>query len=397
MHRALGSNPAQPQRFRRGADLPLGADVVVVDEASMVDINVMRHLCEAVAMGPGRLILLGDPDQLTSVGAGSVLSDLVAAHQSGQSSLEQQIATLKTSHRFAQAASINCVATLLQTHQSDAIALAFDLFRAIASKDPRWRSQCLADPLEADGQPRRFVWQKTTTSALSSTQLDELATGYLARSQSQYPRRAPGPIWQILEAIDADEDLSDPHVQQRCLQSLHNYRVLCAHRNGPRGVQGINEALSARARALLGSRATMTPSGHWLGQPIMITRNADDLGLRNGDVGLILPNAQGSLCALFARNDEIEHISLAALPAHQSAFAMSIHKSQGSQFGHVAIVLPAKVGSAVCTRELIYTALTRAQHDVSWYGSEAVLKDALSKRASRNSALVSLLRLPTAT
>ena len=388
LHRTLGVR----QGFKFGAHAPLPAEVVVVDEASMIDLELMRHLVEAVAAGEGRLVLLGDPDQLASVGAGSVLSDLISAQRQSSDLLTGHVASLTKSYRFAAAASIATVAAALQGDDDDGLPLAVSLLCGQNSDDPLWRRLCAADVKERDGVPRRLTWVDANSSRLTAEHLDALATGYVAPQGdgAAGDEATPGALWQLKRAIAAGRSLSDPQVQYAALKALSDYRVLCAHRRGPRGVEGVNEALTARAKALLPEARRSTWAGHWLGRPIMITQNAAHLSLRNGDVGMVLPDEAG-LSALFLRPEGIQRVSLATLPAHQTAFAMSVHKSQGSQFRHVALVLPAAAGSPVCTRELVYTAITRATAHISWFGGRAVLEDALGRRVQRSSGLVELL------
>ena len=197
--------------------------------------------------------------------------------------------------------------------------------------------------------------------------------------------------------------LREPALQRSLLDALDRYRVLAVHRAGPLGVEGLEAALAERVRAALlptrGDRATgarlASRGAHWLGRPVLVTENAYDVGLMNGDVGLVLPHPTvDDLFAAFPSVDGsggVRHVPLSRLPPHEGALAMTVHKAQGSQYDRVALVLAGRE-SAIQTRELVYTAVTRAKDQLTWLGDRAELELALGRRVTRASGLAELLR-----
>jgi exodeoxyribonuclease V alpha subunit len=187
------------------------------------------------------------------------------------------------------------------------------------------------------------------------------------------------------------DSLLEPATQRGLLDALDHYRVLATHREGPLGVEGLERAVGARVRAFLAHRGVDTRSAHWLGRPILITENAYDVGLMNGDVGLVLPTPRGLEVAFPSdRAREVRTVPLARLPSHEGALAMTVHKSQGSQFDRVALVLAGRA-SPIQTRELVYTAITRAKQQLLWLGDEGELRAALVRRAERLTLLAERL------
>lgn len=348
VHKLLGLRPDGGVRYHR--DNPLPADVVVVDEASMVDLVLMRKLLDAV--GPGtRLILLGDPDQLTSVEAGTVLGDIVAAGL--------RVHRFHHSHRLKSAPTVGAIAKCIQD------ATPESLTRAV-----RW----MTDDETFDGDVKRVTWLPHDDGELPGKDLlATLAAPYL-RGYVTALRAGAGRL--------------------ALLEELDRYRVLAVHRKGALGVSGLERALAAAIREALGG--PQSRGGHWHGRPILITENAYDVGLRNGDVGLILPDDDGNLAAWFlvveAGEKGTRRVDLARLPAHTGALAMTVHKSQGSQFDRVALVLAGR-DSPIETRELVYTGITRTRSKLDWVGSRPGLERALGRAVARLSGLRECLSL----
>jgi exodeoxyribonuclease V alpha subunit len=339
IHRALRAAPFGEKRFRHDALDPLDCDVVLLDEASMVDLSLMRHLLDALP-AHARLIMLGDPDQLAAVEAGGVLSDLCHAASAPESPLAPCLDRLTESHRYSASSGIAQLANRVHAQDADA---ALGVLRA------RFTDLTLIEKkLEAPDFP---LWQDARK-----------AYGGLCRD-------------------DRAERLG----------ALDHYRVLAAHRRGPSGVLQLNGAL---ARAVHGVRVA---SEHYAGRPLLITQNDYASKLFNGDVGVEHPSRRGGpLCAYFRdETGSARELSLARLPAHESVYAMTVHKSQGSEFDEVAIVLP-ESESPLTTRELLFTAITRARHAVRIYASEHVLRGAIARRVARHSGLVDLLNDPSA-
>ena len=383
LHRLLGGLPHQPHRYRHGAHLALAADVVVVDEASMVDLVLMRHLAQA--MRPtSRLVLLGDRDQLASVEAGTVLADMVGMPEGSSRALAGSIAHLSRSFRFEKATHVAAIAQALQAGRPQQATQLLCGGPPPATDDPRsQRVHWLPDPGDVAVLPDRVA--------------RDLARPWLApavqdfrHDQGQLLPPLPGYAWLLRQELSTGPCIDDPVRQRALLDALGRYRVLTAHRRGSRGVQGLNHLLAARVRSYLGR--VPSQGAHWVGRPVLVTANAYEVDLRNGDVGLVLPTGPDELRVVFpVGRDEVRALPLARLPAHQAAFAMTVHKSQGSQHHRVALVLPARAGSPILTRELVYTGITRAQWTLTWLGGREVLTDALQRTIQRASGLGELL------
>ena len=342
LHRLLGWRPDSRSRFRHDAADHLPYDVVVVDEASMVSLTMMARLLEAVRP-EARLVLVGDPDQLTSVDAGAVLADLVArpapaAATSGlpagelaadldldaeeQRRLRNGVVRLRVAHRYG--AQIGALAEAIRTGDADgAVAV-----------------------LRAGG----------------AVLLTEDVEGLRAEAV-----QAAAAVREAALAGDAE----------RALALLGRSRLLCAHRHGPYGVSTWDAEVA---------RWTGAPPGDWhAGQPLLLTANDHEARLYNGDTGVVVQTPHG-LRAAFARSDGPQLLSPSALAAVQTVHAMTVHRSQGSQYDAVTVVLPT-AGSALLTRELLYTAVTRAKERVRLLGTEEALRAAVLRPVVRASGL----------
>ncbi len=363
LHRLLGVIPDSP-RFRHHADNPLPYDVVVVDEASMIDLPLMTKLVEAVADG-SRLVLLGDPDQLPSVEAGDVLSAIL--HASGDG---------------------------LGTQADDAQAL---------------RALLAPDALQPLAPPRRFAGRRVQLQR-GYRQTDALDLAPLAHAVREGNSATALALLRVgtLAGVHFHEDQSDPlqHHREHLLghwrglgeaadpgQALANagrIRLLTAVREGPQGARGLN----ARIEALLAGvpRPGMAP-GYFHGRLLLITENSYRHRLFNGDIGICLIDRHGSVTAWFPGEtpDQPRGFHPGALPAHESAFAMTVHKAQGSEFDEVWLQLPRR-DNRVLSRELIYTGMTRARQALHVLGSAEVLEAALARHASRLSGLAARLQ-----
>ena len=394
VHKLLRIRPdSGTTRFGKGNPLP--ADVVVVDEASMLDLVLMRKLIEAVPEG-SRLVLLGDRDQLASVEAGTVLADVVGGHFDGEHGpLEGRIVAFTRNYRFDKAPTVAAVAEAIQADDEEgnarAVALMMGTETAEGEDDPD-RVQRL-DPQPEDGRPAPEL-----LGALAGPYLDE-KNGYAAAVVRLLVKSGRGGLREH---------------QRELLDDLDKYRVLAVHRRGPLGVSGLLRTLGdlVKGHILQGWRARPTRDGKppdtdrrsreqlpsraglWLGQPVLVTQNAYDVDLRNGDIGLVLPTKEFDLAVVFpvsrAGSKEVRAVPIPRLPAHMGALAMTVHKSQGSQFKHVAVVLAGRE-SPIQTRELVYTAVTRASQRVSWVGGADELGQALRRPVGRISGLGQLL------
>ena len=371
IHRLLGVDPRRPTRFLRDAASPLPADVVVVDEVSMVDLALMAKLLDAVPPS-ARLILLGDRDQLVSVEAGAILGDICddggrgpstafadrlrlatgAAHPElaagDEPGLRDCVVRLTRSHRFGEGSGIGALARAVNAGDADA---ALDVLQGAGPTVYDRRSAGSARLLEPEAGAR-------DARAIRDVVVD----GY------QACLTAAGPA--------------------EVLVKLDGFRVLCAHREGALGVRGLNDAVAGwlEAAGLL-RRADGGEGGWYHRRPIIVTENDPQLNLYNGDTGVIL-EVDGRPRAFFRTPDGagVRSITPTRLPAHESVFAMTVHKSQGSEFDHVVLVLPSRP-SPVLTRELLYTGITRARTSVLVVGSPAVLRAAVAERVQRASGL----------
>ncbi len=336
VHRLLGYQPDR-DRFWSRAGTPLPFDLVILDEASMVDVLLMDALVAALPVH-ATLLLVGDQDQLASVEAGDVLGAVcrVAQELGAGHVLHDSVERLTRSFRFEAHPAIGDAAAAILTGDTAALtAVVHDAGRA----DVRWA------PAPRD---------RTELMALLVPPLEQVLA-------AQTPAAA--------------------------LTALDGFRVLCAEREGTWGVSGIN----AEVERWLRGQGTVITERWYHRRPVMVMANDYGTQLFNGDVGVAW-EADGELLVHFpAPNDATRAIQPARLPETQTAWAMTVHKAQGSEFTNVIVMLPAK-GSRVLGRELLYTAVTRARSHVLIVGDESVMRSALSRTGRRGSGLEALLR-----
>ncbi|MFT4166682.1 MAG: exodeoxyribonuclease V subunit alpha [Microlunatus sp.] len=347
LHRLLGWLPSSRGRFRHNADNRLPYDVVVVDEMSMVSLTLMARLLEAVR-ADARLVLVGDPDQLSSVEAGAVLADITGALSSdGTGSTEDQQAE-KNSGRS--------VVRLQRTWRYGGAIK--DLARAVRASD----EDAAIEVLRRGADDVVFV--ETDLSLSRPTGIEPLTAAVGAAGQALREAAVAGDVAGALTALD-------------------RHRLLCAHRHGPYGVsRWSQEAERWLAEAVPG----YGEDGEWyLGRPLLITVNDYDLGLFNGDTGVVVATA-GGVRAAFPRGSDPMLISPVRLDAVHTTHAMTVHRAQGSQFDVVSFVLPPP-DSPLLTRELLYTAVTRASRRVQVFGTEEAVRRAVRRPANRASGL----------
>jgi exodeoxyribonuclease V alpha subunit len=354
LHRLLGAIPDRPQ-FRHGRDLPLPHEIIVVDEASMVDLPLMCKLVEAVPEG-ARLVLLGDRDQLPSVEAGDVLAAIADAattvEAASDTTLETLSAPIATPRHFH-----GLRVALQRTYRQ---ADAFDLAPLAAAVRDGDADRTLA--LLRGGTLRNVHFHESAIDPLAPQLRDTLL--------------AP---WRALGAVDADA----PSEIEHALGIAQRARLLTALRNGAQGAIALNARIE---EALAG--AQRDPYFH--GRLVAVTENSYRHGLFNGDLGLCLRGEDGSV-VWFRTAAGLRPFHPAALPAHAGAFAMTVHKAQGSEFDTVWLQLPRQFARTL-SRELVYTAITRARDALHLCASETVLREALSVRAQRVSGLARRLR-----
>jgi exodeoxyribonuclease V alpha subunit len=359
IHRLLGPAAGSPY-FRFNAQNPLAVDTVVVDEASMVDLALMSKLVQALP-SHARFVLLGDKDQLSSVEAGAVLGDICDTGQShpfsktfcaeiraatgyeitgvkAAAGMSDSIVQLTRSYRFGEESGI--AAASRSVNQGDADA-ALKILQDAMHGDLRWK------PLPSP---------KSLLRALKDRGLEE---------------------FHFLFEVD------DPH---KIFQRLDRFRILCALRQGPFGSNAVN----ALVEHLFREQKLLRGEGRWYrGRPVLITQNDYNLHLYNGDIGIALPDprAGGELRVFFQAPDGALHaFHPVRLPEHETVYALTVHKSQGSEFDRLLLILPDR-DSPVLTRELIYTGITRAREEVEVWGRESVFREAVGRRTTRMSGL----------
>lgn len=392
LHRLLGSRP-DTRRFRHGADHPLALDVLVIDEASMVDLEMMAAVLAALPPH-ARLVLLGDKDQLASVEAGAVLGELCRRAAEGHyhpatrdwlarvtgsvidpalvdpdgTTLDQAVAMLRHSHRFAADSGIGRLAAAVNSGRHPAVAQV-------------WR--------EAHDDLALLLPQRGDEADLAALIIDGRAPSAPPDARVGY-RHYLETLETHRPAPDAGQTAFDDWA--RGVLSAHaGFQVLSALRSGPWGVEGLN----ARIAAILHEAALIPATEGWyVGRPVLVTRNDYGLGLMNGDIGITLAlpadTASGWLPRVaFPAGDGgggIKWVLPNRLQAVETVYALTVHKSQGSEFIHAALVLP-ETPNPILTRELYYTGITRARR---WFtlvnpGGGAVERVAVERRVLRAS------------
>lgn len=475
LHRLLGGGGAAG--FRHHRDNPLPYDLIVVDEASMIDVALAAHLLDALAPG-ARLVLLGDKDQLAAVEAGAVFAEL-SARPSFSAAARTRIAQALGIDEAAFVAALpvpdgveasvvrsaGSAFTAAAPAQSDTrqAALFDDNEAATAPIAPEtghdagdapawieagelaWLDAADVAPFDA-GDAQRAVATADACGAAATAAAPAPLADCVVWLERNYRFGLDSPIGRLslairrgdvqdaLDALPTDDGSDSPRTDEAddapaasfhedagetlaastierlaqrfsayldalrrtlaaaepdplpLFDALNRFRILCATRTGMRGAEHVNALVASHVRRA--ARVPLAVGAHWFtGRPIMVTRNDYALGLFNGDIGIALPDAQGVLRVWFKRADGTARaVSPAALPPHETAFALTVHKSQGSEFDEAALVLPATFGR-VLTRELVYTAVTRARTRVQVIGSRRVLAQAIATRTQRDSGL----------
>ncbi|MGP0173494.1 exodeoxyribonuclease V subunit alpha [Pseudomonas sp. NCHU5208] len=390
LHRLLGSLP-DSRHFRHDASNPLPLDVLVVDEASMIDLEMMANLLDALPVH-ARLILLGDKDQLASVEAGAVLGDLCRdAEQGGYST--QTLAWLESrtqeplpegSLSQGEQPLAQHIVMLRHSRRFDSRSGIGQLALAVNGGDVA-RAKTVLTGAYADLHQLLLVGeQDRALERLLLKGVGQQAQGYQHYLRVLHQQRP------ALEAADAQWDAWAAAV----LAAFDRFRLLCAVRKGRWGVEAMNQRI---AQALQDAGLLEADQLWYEGRPVLVTRNDYSLGLMNGDIGIALklPDEEGGqrrqvLRVVFPRNDgsgELRHILPSRLNAVESVFAMTVHKSQGSEFEHCALLIPDTL-NPVLTKELLYTGITRARNWFSLIESRAgIFEQAMQRRVERRSGL----------
>jgi len=405
LHRLLGAR-VDSRSFRHNRANPLHLDVLVIDEASMIDLEMMAAVLAALPEH-ARLILLGDKDQLSSVEAGAVLGDLCRRADTGHYSeatadwlraasgddiaafvrndaqaLDQQVAMLRHSHRFGATSGIGRLAM------------------AVNAGDIRGVHALLDTPHDD------IAWiSSDETARLTTVAIDGGADCFATGSSDV----APQGYRHYLELLHRERPVADAgeaaHANwaHRVLGGFDRFQLLCALRHGPFGAEGLNRQIT---EALQAARLIESAHGWYEGRPVMITRNDYSLGLMNGDIGITLsmPGRDGIVRLYVAfpigndadssngANDtaKVRFVLPSRLGDVDTVYAMTVHKSQGSEFEHTMLVLPGEA-SAALTRELLYTGITRARRWFSLLGPQSSVELAVTQRTRRHSGLADRL------
>ena len=368
IHRMLKPDRGSPY-FRHNRQNPLMADVVVVDEASMVDLALMAKLISALPEN-ARLILIGDKDQLASVEAGSVLGDICdrdGTHGFSASFTKRIEEISGEDLEYAvqpdkdRPAMQNAIVVLQKSFRFAAGSAIGELSRAINRADAETAFAILADEDDRSVNWQDFEADQNLIESLSR----QIVSGYQDYLEAGSPVEA--------------------------LQRLQRFKILCALNIGPLGVRAVNAlAEQVLSRQDLIQMDPVTENPWYAGRPVLITQNHYPLGLFNGDIGVALPDEEvddGRLAVFFPGNSgEVRRFQPYQLPQHETVYAMTVHKSQGSEFDEVLFILPDR-DFTILTRELIYTALTRARKKISIWGSRTIIRNAVARQIERTSGL----------
>ena len=362
LHRLLGALPNR-RSFKHNSDNPLQLDVLVVDEASMVDLEMMAALLSALP-AQAQLILLGDKDQLSSVEAGSVLGDLCRGADLGGYSAETLSLLTPYSEppltKWQGSGTVLNQATVMlrHSHRFDARSGIGQLAAAVNRGDT--------------GAPALFSQFDDITLLSGNTPLALKAT--VLAGYRHY--------LQLMQQPDTDREQWASAV----LGSYSQFQLLCALRSGDWGVEGVNLQISQ----WLSSAGLIDARQHWYaGRPVMMQRNNYSLGLMNGDIGITLHDPlSAQLRVVFQLSDgTLKWVLPSRLTEVDTAFAITVHKSQGSEFNHCCLVLPPD-NSPILSRELLYTGITRAKQQFTLLcGNPALLQHAIARRVARSSGL----------
>lgn len=380
IHRLLGALPNSAE-FRHNRENRLHLDILVVDEASMVDLPMMYKLIEALP-DTARLILLGDKDQLASVEAGAVLGDICSFNQLGYSAQQAQLVAKLTGYHSltqmakAQPSVADSLCMLRKSYRFDARSGIGQLAIAVNSgsiKQVDWVWKKSFEDIN------RYPIDSHHYTQLIQTMVSEYQP-YLKRMSTKHESEHSGGLESSSQQAKA------------ALDAFSRCRLLCAIREGDFGVAGLNLRVE---RALTARKLIKTQDELWYhGRPVMVSRNDHALGLYNGDIGLCMwddSEQEPRLKVFFELPDgSVKAVLPSRVPEHETAYAMTIHKSQGSEFEHTLMVLPPDF-TPILTKELIYTGITRAKKRLSLYGDERVLSRGIKVRTERASGLVKRL------
>ncbi len=347
VHKLLKYNPSSRRQYRKNADDQLDIDVMIVDEVSMMPLTMMVHLLEALKP-EATLILVGDKDQLASVESGSVLADICLASEMGPSFVNH----MRGKYRFPEGSPVAVLSDAINKNDKAA------LLQSLNSEYPIG--------VDADGNDLpRFTW----VNPLDDPQgLSDTAKVVLQHARD---------VCEAALTATSDEDMLN------LLDLRGQLQLVCAHKRGKFGVAGWNSTIERK----LGTRA----KGQWyVGRPVMVLVNDYVNDLSNGDIGVICQDNNQQRFAVFSGENGIRRIPVTKLPPVETVHALTIHKSQGSEYAHTVVVLPLQP-SRIVTRELVYTGITRAKPHLTVVSTQDVLVHAASTNIRRATGLADRL------
>jgi exodeoxyribonuclease V alpha subunit len=357
IQRLLGAKGDSPH-FRHDAKNPLAADVVIVDEASMIDLALLAKLFDAVRPD-ARIILVGDKDQLASVEAGSAFRDICTPGRELGISVSLAEAYAKCTGEKLEGTSASeapihpVVVELRRNYRFTRETGIGELSSAVNQGD----AEGAIAVLKRGG---RIRWRPTPSAKNFEREVRE----------------------RVFSRFEKFLTLTDP---TDALNQLAEFAVLCALRRGPFGAETVNALLE---RMLRETGRTEGNARYHVGEPVIIVRNDYNIGLFNGDLGIVLPDATSGELRVFFRSEDSDVLNFAPgrLPAHQPAFALTVHKSQGSEFRDALLILPER-DAPVLTRELLYTGVTRVRETVEVWATEHILRQTIKRKIERSSGL----------
>ena len=341
IHKLLKFNPSSRIQWRHNKANRMPYDYVIVDEVSMMPLSMMARLIEALK-DDARLMLVGDPFQLASVDAGTVLADIVEASNKG----EKFVNTKTESHRFPIGSPVSDIAIETKAGNVEGALEKIRLHHDTKDKNS-------------------FVWVDPVA--------DESRLQKIAREVVNHARM----LCELAASASTDEQYRE------IIRVRDELQVICAHRKGNLGVSGWNRAVERELGVLAQEQ-------WYLGRPVMVSKNDANTGLANGDIGVVCKDAKGARIVVFGDAEEVKTFSATSLPQVDTVHALTIHKSQGSEFAHTIVVLP-KGKSKILTRELLYTGITRAKPDLTLVATQEALEIAIGNKVQRATGLTDLL------
>ena len=371
IHSTLGGLPPN-WKYTKENRLPY--KLVIVDESSMVDVHLMKALLDALP-DKCRLVLLGDKDQLPSVDVGAVLGDVVANFD------ERTVVELKESNRFTGALA-DCARSVNEGDEASfaksikTLPVAGEAWTETLSKDGEYVNRVFHYPLEKSVKPETFrslmlEWVRSYGLLAENGKRPEQADDLLVCAAEKV-----GPTNEVFKNGTNTDEVS------KLFERLNRSRILTVVREGPFGASGINDLVVTER---FGGHRPTNPLAK-VGVPVMVTRNTRERNLWNGDIGVTVKGPNG-MVVLFPRGKKAIVCPVALLPEHELAYAMTVHKSQGSEFDNVMVVLPDDVKHPLLNRQIVYTGITRAKKRAVLVGTKDALKTALKRKIERDTGI----------